>query len=269
MKKIAAIILVLVLVISCFAGCGAKKRSLETIKKSRELVIYTEAGFAPYEFVKDNEVVGVDIEIMKAVAEKIGVKLTVKDVEFKNIVAGVKAGKVDAGAAGITINELRKKEIDFSVPYAKTEQYVIVPADQAIPTLEDLNGKKIGVQESTTTDSMIQNLINEGTIKDVEVTTYVSPAIAAASMNKLFCIVTDRLTAENVVAANNGTLKTAKFLKADGTDVAEIEEYGIAVAKGNDELLKVIDEVITELLANGQIDKWTNEFTEMAKIADK
>lgn len=268
MKKILAVMLALVMVLLCMTGCGSKKGDLESIKKSGELVIYTEAGFAPYEFVKDNEVVGVDIEIMRAVAEKIGVKLTIKDVEFKNIIAGVKAGKVDAGAAGITITDARKQEISFSIPYASTEQYVIVLAEKDIPTLEDLNGNVIGVQEGTTSDSMIQNLKNDGTLANSEITTYSAPAVAAASIEKLFAIVTDKLTAQNVVAASDGKLKTDKLLKADGTVAAEVEEYGVAVAQGSTALLAVIDEVIAELLASGKIDAWTEEYTKMASLSE-
>ena len=258
----------MLLSVMALAGCGSSVRTLDEIKAAGKIIMYTEAGFAPYEFIYNNEIVGVDIEIMKAVAAKIGVELEIKDVDFKNIIAGVKAGKVDAGAAGITINETRKKEVDFSIPYASTEQYVIVLAENDIPTVEDLKGQTIGVQEGTTSDTMLQDLIADGTLAGATISTYSAPAVAAASIEKLFAVVTDKLTAENVVAANNGKLKTAKLLKADGSDAAEVEEYGICVAKGNEALLAVIDEVVAELIADGSIDNWTKDYTEKASLVE-
>lgn len=272
MKKTISLILAAVMILAAFAltGCSSKKgKSPDDIKKAGKLVVYTEAGFAPYEFIYNNEIVGVDVEIMKEVAKKLGVKVEVSDVDFNTICASVKSGKADVGAAGITINDDRKLSVDFSMPYSTTEQYIIVAENNdTIKTLEDLSGKKIGVQEGTTSDSAVNKLISDKVVTDTVVTGYKSPAIAAASVpNKIDAVVTDKLTAELIVKNNSG-LKTFKLVDKSGNPIAEIEEYGIAVAKGNSELLAVINEVIQELKNNGSIEKWVEDYSALANSGE-
>ena len=264
MKKTISLILAAVMILAAFAltGCSSGKgKSPDDIKKAGKLVVYTEAGFAPYEFIYNNEIVGVDVEIMKEVAKKLGVKVEVSDVDFNTICASVKSGKADVGAAGITINDDRKLSVDFSMPYSTTEQYIIVAENNdTIKTLEDLSGKKIGVQEGTTSDSAVNKLISDKVVTDTVVTGYKSPAIAAAS-------VPNKMTAELIVKNNSG-LKTFKLVDKSGNPIAEIEEYGIAVAKGNSELLAVINEVIQELKNNGSIEKWVEDYSALANSGE-
>ena len=266
MKKIVTLVLAAVMLVMALSltACGPKYNTVDDIKAAGELVVYTEAGFAPYEFVYENEIVGVDIEIMKKVAEKLGVELVVEDVNFDSITGAVKGGKADAGAAGMTITAERAEEVDFSIPYASTEQYVIVKADAAIPTVEDLAGKTIGVQQGTTSDFLVEELISNGTLTGATLTPYDAPALAAAALGtKVDAVVTDKLTAEVIVAANGGAYQTAKFVKADGSDAAEVEEYGVCVGKGNESLLAVIDEVLEELLADGSIAAWEAQYNDL------
>ncbi len=262
MKKIIALVLAFAFVICCFAGCGAKKDTL---------TVYTEAGFAPYEFVYNNEIVGVDIEIMKAVADKLGKELVVKDVKFDTIIGAVKSGKADAGAAGITITDERKEEVAFSIPYSSTEQFVIVKADNTtIVNLDNLKGIKIGVQNGTTSDLMIDGLVQDGTLKDTTIVPYDAPALAAAALGtKVDAVVTDKLTAQIIVDSSNGAYKTFKLVKADGSDAAEVEEYGIAVSQDNADLLKTINEVLEKLLADGTVANWEKEFNDKAATIEE
>ena len=258
MKKILSFVLVVMMLASvlCFTGCG---------KDDNTLVVYTEAGFAPYEFIYNNEIVGVDIAIMNAVAEEMGKTLVVTDVAFDTIVTSVQSGKADAGAAGITIRPDRAEQVDFSIPYSSTEQYVIVPvANDTIKTLEDLKDKKIGIQNGTTSDMLVADLIAAGELGSAEIVPYTSPAVAAASMNKQDAVVTDKLTAQLIVA-NDTSLKTFPLVNADGTPAAEVEEYGICVQKGNTELLNTINSVLEKLIADGTIDKWVEEYSAKAQ----
>ena len=258
MKKFLSIMLAALMLVSafCFVGCG---------KDDSKITVYTEAGFAPYEFIYNGEVVGVDIEIVKAVAAELGKELVIKDVAFGTICASVQSGKADIGAAGITISADRAEQVDFSIPYSSTEQYVIVKADNAaINTLEDLKDKKIGIQEGTTSDMLIGDLIKDGTLGSATITPYTSPAVAAASIDKLDAVVTDKLTAQLIVA-NSDTLKAFPLVKADGTPAAEVEEYGIAVTKGNKELLDAVNKVLEKLIDDGTIDKWVEEYSAKAQ----
>ena len=260
MKKILSLTLAAILMFSMLTmfGCG-KATGLDAIKKAGKLTIYTEAGFAPYEFVYNNEIVGVDIEIMKAVAEKIGVALDVQDTNFDAIIGGVQSGKVNAGAAGITITAERLESVDFSQPYTQTEQYVILPADNTtIKFVGDLAGKNVGVQQGTTSDLMVEELIANGKMAGATLTPYNTPALAASAIGKIDAVVTDKLTAE-IIINNNSGLQAFPLTNSDGSPVAEIEKYGICVAKGNDELLAIINEVLDELIAAGQISQWEQE----------
>ena len=259
MKKIISLVLAVVLCLGCvfaLASCG---------DTSDKLVVYTEAGFAPYEFFYNNEIVGVDIKIMEAVAAKLGKELVVEDVAFDSIIGAVKSGKANAGAAGITITAERAEEVDFSIPYSSTEQYVIVKADNtAITNLETMKGNRVGVQQGTTSDFLVSELIADGSLAGSELTPYDAPAIAAAALGtKIDAVVTDKLTAQVIVESSNGAYKTFKFTKADGSDVAEVEEYGIAVQKGNAELLAAINEVLEGLIADGSIAKWEKEYNDI------
>ena len=259
MKKFLSLALAALMLVTalCFVSC--------TEKADDTITVYTEAGFAPYEFIYNGEIVGVDIAIMNAVAEKLGKKIVVSDVDFNTICTSVQNGKADVGAAGITIRPDRAEQVDFSIPYSSTEQYVIVKADNdTIANLDDLKGKNIGIQNGTTSDMLIAGLIDDGTLEGATLTPYTSPAVAAASINKLDAIVTDKLTAQ-LIAANNEGLKAFSLVKADGEPVADVEEYGIAVQKGNSELLDAVNEVLEELIANGTIDKWVEEYSAKAQ----
>ena len=266
-KAIVACLLIAVLSLGCFAACGSKNASvLDKIKKAGELKLYTEAGFAPYEFLYNNEIVGVDISIMEEVAKVLGVKLVIEDVNFNTICTAVKDGKCDVGAAGITITDERKETIDFSQPYTSTAQYVVVLSDNNdIAAVEDMAGKSIGVQQGTTSDIIVEKLINDGTLAGATSSGFTAPAVAAASLGKLDAVVTDKLTAETIVANNGDKFKCCELVNADGSPAAEAEYYGIAVAKGNTELLEVINGVLDKLLANGQISAWEQEYQTIAK----
>lgn len=269
MKKIISLALAVIMLLSMLTmfGCG-KATGLDAIKKAGVLRMYTEAGFAPYEFTyTDGKIVGVDIEIMQAVADEIGVELEIQDTNFDAIIGGVQSGKVDCGAAGITITAERQESVDFSIPYTQTEQYVIVAADNATITYaEDLAGKSIGVQSGTTSDLLVEELIANGKMAGAVMTTYNTPALAAAAIGKIDAVVTDKLTAE-IIMNNNTGYKVFPLVNSDGTPVAEIEKYGICVAKGNEELLTVINEVLQELIDAGKISQWEQEYSAKATEA--
>ena len=204
-------------------------------------------------------------DFVNSEADKLGKELVIEDVNFDSIIGAVKSGKADAGAAGITITAERAEEVDFSIPYSSTEQYLILAADNAeITNLDGLNGKKIGVQQGTTSDFLVAELIAAATLTDATLTPYDTPSLAAAALGtKIDAVVTDKLTAEVIVASSNGAYKTFKLTKADGSDVAEVEQYGIAVGKGNAELIAVINEVLTELLANGSVAQWEQQYNDI------
>ena len=129
---------VLLFIMTILCGCS---------KDENELIMVTEAGFAPYEYYDNNEIVGVDIDIGKEIAKELNKNLVVKDVAFDSIINEVKSGKADFGAAGISYNEERAKQVDFSINYTVSKQVVIVRKDSSIKSVKDVNNQKIGIVE--------------------------------------------------------------------------------------------------------------------------
>lgn len=271
MKKIIAVVLCLVLALACvgMTSCGdaADKQSVDAIKEAGKLTMYTNAEFPPFEYMEGTEVKGVDVDIAQAIADKLGVKLEIHNVKFDTIIGSIQSGKGSIGAAGITVTDERKESVDFSIEYTTSKQYIIVPVDSTVAKIEDLAGMSIGVQLGTTGDFIITDEINgteegKGVLQDTgaSVTTYNSAADAAIALNsgKIQAVVIDKLPAE-IVAGNYENLKAIELVYADGSNTEE--SYAICVAKGNESLLKVINEVIEELKANGKIDEFVIKHT--------
>lgn len=218
-------------------GCNSKKED--------ELVLVTEAGFAPYEYYENGEVVGVDIDIAKEIAKKLNKKLVVKDVAFDFLINEVKSGKADFAAAGMSITEERKKEVDFTYEYTSSKQVVVVRTDSNIKTFDDIKDKKIAVQLGTVADSYARK-----NYKNAEVISHKKYLAAAEDVKskKADCLIMDSLPAMELVKQN----KELKIL--DG--VLFEDKYGMIVKKGNTELLNDINGVLNDLMTQGKIDEF-------------
>lgn len=236
MKKVRAIIVVLFFLVIFVSGCG--KRS------SDELVLATEAGFAPYEYYKDGKVVGVDIDIAKEIAKKLDKKLVIKDVSFDFLINEVKSGKADFAAAGISITEERKKEVDFTDEYTTSNQVVVIRKDSTITSFEEIKNKKIAVQLGTVADIYVSD-----NYKKAELVThkkYLS-AVEDVKSKKVDCLIMDQLPALEIVKENT------ELKVMDG--VLFQDRYGMIVKKGNDSLRKDINKVLKELNDEGIIEQ--------------
>ena len=130
MKRLGLILFIMILI------CGCSK------KDENQLVMVTEAGFAPYEYYENGEVVGVDVDIAREIAKYLGKTLVVKDIAFDSIINEVKTGKADFGAAGISYSENRAKNVDFSINYAVSKQVVIVNNNSSITNVNEIGNKK-------------------------------------------------------------------------------------------------------------------------------
>lgn len=269
MKKTLAVILCVMMAAVALTGCSSNKQDVDSIKKAGKIIMATNAEFPPYEYRSNNEVVGIDVDIAKAIAEELGVELEIQDIEFDTVITSVKNGKVAMGLAGITVTPERAEEVAFSVSYATSTQYIIVKNDVTVNTVADLAGMKIGVQLGTTGDFVVSDEINgyydddgnktaDGALENTGATVvqYANASLAAAAMSagKIDAVVVDKLPAE-LISSNYSGFKTVKFLYADGSDTEE--SYAICVAKGNDSLLEVINKVLADLKNNGKIDEFT------------
>ena len=233
-KKILSVFLILTLIFTC-TGCG---------KETEELVMATEPGFAPYEYYQNGKIVGVDIEIAEEIAKRLDKKLVVKDVSFDFLINEIKSGKADFAAAGISITEERKKEVDFTNEYTTSNQVVIVNKDTTITSFEQLETAKIAVQLGTVADMYASD---EYQAAEVIKHKKVLSAVEAVKSKKADCIILDQLPAKEIVKAN----PNLKIL--DG--VLFQDKYGMIVKKGNTELLNQINEILADLEEEGVIDE--------------
>ncbi|MDE6107574.1 MAG: transporter substrate-binding domain-containing protein [Oscillospiraceae bacterium] len=266
MKKIIALTLGTALCLGMLTACGGKKE-----EETGSISVYTNAYFAPFEYYDGTEIVGVDVDIMNKVGEKLGKQVTYTNVEFGTIIDTVSAGKLaDVGAAGITITESRQEQVDFSIPYFTSVQYVIYPDGSMTPDGTDgdvsyilwnsLAGKKIGVQADTTGDIYVDGEITgedfDGILKDTgaEIVRYDSAQLAvdAVGAGQVDVVVVDQLPASFIVEKNGGYECAALYYdNGDGTVAPTEEEYAICVTKGQNDLLKAINDVLAELGESG------------------
>ena len=229
-------------------GCGQKDDSFRMI---------TEATFPPYEFLRGQEIAGIDVEICRAVAKKLNRPFKAETVDFDSVIPAVISGKADIGAAGITVTEDRKKNVDFSIPYVKTGIVVIYKKSNPFKDKDQLKGKKIGVQGGTTSETFVLEQLKQ----EPERSKSPAEAVAALKSGRVEFVIADVDPAKNCVKGE-ADLALSDFITS--------EEYAVAIRKGQPELLKVIDETITELKASGQLDQWIRQFTEESdKLKDK
>lgn len=248
MKRIIALVLCLTMMVCAFAACGTNDDSQSGEKD--KLVMATNAEFPPYEFRDaDNNIVGIDAEIMAAVAENLGMELVIEDMEFDSIIPAVKSGKADIGAAGMTVREDRLENVDFSDTYAKAKQVVIVKNDSGIAGLDDLYGKKIGVQQGTTGDIYAADEYGD---ENVDRYSKGYEAVQALSQGKVDAVIIDNEPAKVFVSQTDGIM----ILDEPFAD----EEYAIAVQKGNTELLDQINASLAKLKENGKFDEIINNY---------
>ena len=233
---------------ACLCGC-AKKES-DTLK------MITEATFPPYEFLRGREIVGIDVEICRAVAQKLGKGFACETVDFDSVIPAVISGKADVAAAGITVNEDRKKNVDFSVPYVKTGIVVVYKKSTPFTGPDQLKGKKIGVQGGTTSETYVLDQLKQ----EPERSRSPAEAVAALKAGRVDFVIADIDPAKNCVKGE-ADLALSDFITS--------EEYAVAIRKGNPELLKAIDETIAEIKADGRLAKWIADYTaEADKLKD-
>ncbi len=252
MKKILTIGITLMVMIA-LTGCKSKDvSSVDAIKKKGELVLLTESGFPPFEYADNSSdavdgVNGVDIEFGKALADKLGVKLKVIDMDFDSLTVALAANKGDLIAAGMTNTPERAEVVDFSQTYFDNGLFILLPKGSDIKSVDDLQGKKISVQQGTTGNIFADKI--EGA-EVLEFKGMVEAGLALTNGNADASIM-DVLTAQILVHNND------KLMLLD--NAVESEETALAVAKGNESLLKEVNELLTELQADGMIQTWFDE----------
>ena len=242
MKNILRLSLLFICLI-VMVGCGKKD--------DNKLVMVTEAGFAPYEYYENGEIVGVDVQIAKEIVKDLGQELVIKEIAFDSIINEVRTGKADIGAAGISYSDERAKKVDFSINYSVSKQVVIVKNDSFINSIKDINDKKIAVQLGSVADTYVtENYKNAEIVRQKK---YLA-AIEDLKVGKVDLVVMDELPAKEIIEKNSGI----KILDGELTS----DSYGMIVKKGNTELLETVNKVLNRLSSDGSIDNFIIKHTE-------
>ncbi|KXO14581.1 transporter substrate-binding domain-containing protein [Peptoniphilus sp. GNH] len=265
MKKriyIIITILALCLMVGCSSNTEAKKDSnaLEKIKEKGELVMGTSADYPPMEWIQisgsEQNIVGVDVEIAKAIANDLGVKLTIKNMAFEGLLNSLKAGDLDIVLAGMVADEQRLKEVDFSEPYYEGGQIFLVRKgeESSIKSVDDLKGKQIGVQM--------------GTVQQTYAEKNFGANITGLENNNNLIMELKNKTFDAIFMAE----LPAKQFAAASPDLAIIEDLGIpaeegsavAIKKGEKELQEAINKTIDKLKDKDQVTTWFNHYLEVS-----
>ena len=232
-KKFLFPLLILILL----TGCSEKKD---------KLVLATEAGFAPYEYYDNGEIVGVDIAIGKEIAKELGMELEIKDVAFDSIITEVKTGKSDIGAAGISYTEERAKEVNFTIDYMESRQVLIVKKGSYIMSPKDLTTEKIAVQLGSVADSYLtEKMPNINVVREKKFLA----AIQDLKDDKVKGVIMDEIPAKQLVTDDLIILK----------DSVVTDHYGMIIRKDNKELLNKCNAIIQRLKDSGKIDEYMLE----------
>ena len=262
MKKIIGMMLSGVMAAALVTGCGAtdiatgnsnSKIASDTLADG-VITVGTNADFQTFEYVGDDgQPDGFDMALIKAVGEKLGVEVVVENMEFDSLVSSI-GSKTDVAIAGMTVTEERKQSVDFSEPYYNAVQHVLVPKNSPIAAYDDLIGKTIGVQLGTTGDFIVEEI--EGAT-DQQYNKAVD-AVNDLVNGRLDAVIIDSNPA-GVFASNYPD----QIKDLNGEDFGfGVEEYAIALPKGDTALKEAIDVAITNMKEDGTFDKLVDEYME-------
>lgn len=229
------------------AGCAPKGE----LKQKDKLIISTNAEFQPFEYMDNNKIVGIDVDISQQIANDMGVTLQIDNMNFDSVVTAVVTGKTDIGAAGLSKTPTREKSVDFSDPYYDASQVIIVRNDNTTINSQDtLKGKKIAVQKGTTGDDLATKLVGDSNMVRFNAST---DAVTALNDGKADAVVIDSFPAKLFISQNSG-------LKIAGSPLTS-EQYCIAVRKGNQKLLDAVNKTIQQLKSSGQLDEIIKKYS--------
>ena len=254
MKKFLALLLSIVFVAVCFTGCGTKGKTLAEVKEAGKLVIATSPDFPPFENLEGDKIVGIEVDVMAIVCEKLGVEPVYEQINFDAVLTGVQTGKYDCGMSGISVTDKRKENTLFTKEYCLAAQCIVVKADSTIASKADLEGKKISCQTGTTAEAYC--LENGYTNSAFESNPDAQMALTNGKVNAW---VIDNLTAIAMVEDYNAKNDT-KLVILD--EYMTTEPYGFALAFGNEALVAEMDALINKWVADGTIEAIFTEYGE-------
>lgn len=252
-------ILLIGLLAACGQGGNDKEQSANSNggagEEKKVLIMGTSADYPPFEYVdttKGEDIIGFDVDLAKAITEKLGYELEIQDIDFAGLIEALKSGRVDVVLAGMSATEERKESVDFSDIYYTANHMVLFKKDAGLQKIEDLAGKTVGVQLGSIQEEKA-NEIKETTDIKIESRNRVPEIVQEVKAGRF-----DAIIVEDVVA--KGYLEKNKDLA--GFSLQSEEENGFAAAfpKGNEELVAEFNKVIGEMKESGELDQLINKW---------
>ncbi|WP_337969967.1 glutamine ABC transporter substrate-binding protein [Virgibacillus salexigens] len=252
---------ILILIGLVLAGCGSSEGDAENGNSEGELkdtyTVASDTSFVPFEFKEDGEYVGFDIDLIHAIADEAGFEIELETTNFDGIIPGLQTGSFDIAIAGISITEERKQKIDYSEPYYESGLAIGVRSDNdSVKGIEDLEGKTIATRLGSTSASYIDENIENAEASQFE---QLDQAYLAVENGSADAILYDAPNVNYYIQTNGDNLKVVG-------DLYQAEDYGIAISKGQEELVTAINDALATLKENGKYDeiyeKWFGKKTE-------
>lgn len=243
MKKFLSLLLIVLLASSFIFAQGSSEK-----KEDKVYTVAVSCDYPPLEYIDDNgNAVGYEVELVKAVAEEMGIKVEIANVSFDGIIAGVQGGQYDIGASGLTITDERKASVDFTTPVLQFALSIVTKNDNTdIKNEGDLENKKVGAQLGSTCQFACEDI-------GLTVSTYdeAPSAVLDLANGNLDAVVLDSVVAEDFVLTNESY---SKVLKIAGS-FENSDDMGMVVKKGNTELLSILNEGLKKVSENGKINE--------------
>lgn len=285
MKKTLILLLTLALSFSLFA-CGSQPAApaesadseghgetgdtpsyIDVIKERGVLRMGTEAGYPPFEFIvmEDGKstVRGMDVDIAQAIADELGVELEIVDMNFDSLVEAVVVGDVDMVLAGMNPSPKREKAVDFSKIYWADKQALLIRVEDedVLTTVEDFDGKAIGAQLGTIQENLAEEAFPNSELLSLA---KISDLVMELQAGNIDGIVVGYPTASGYASAHDDIMMSSIALQADSEDGT-----AVAIAKGHDDFLNLVNDVLTRLIDDGTLEQMVQENSALAGIEEE
>jgi len=224
-----------------FAGCDSDSDVVEPSKKM--LVMGTSADYPPFEFIKDKQIKGFDVDLAEIITKKLGYSLYIRDVSFSGLIPAVKTGRIDFAAAGFTVTPERKEVVDFSVVYYTPSFAMLYRKDSPIDDIEHMDGKSIGVQLGSTLESFLQSYLKDDNFKIIALTRNL-PMVQDLKLGRLDGVLLEEAQAKVFVSKNDNF---GYFVFNDND-----QGYSLVFPKGS-KLRDQFNEILIQMRDSGEL----------------
>jgi ABC-type amino acid transport substrate-binding protein len=252
LKRIRSVALValafvgLLVVAACGGGGGGGSEGGQA--SAEDVKVASDIAYPPFEYEKNGEPVGFDIDLMDEIAKRANLKVEYQNVTFDGIIGGLSSNLYDASISAMTITPDREKKIDFSDPYFNADQSLLVPSDSDVGSVDDLGDATVGVQIGTTGEIKANEFKDQGKIQG-EIRTFdtIEDAFAAINNGQIDAIINDLPVSQDEVNNSDGALEIVQVIPTG-------EQYGIAFPKNSD-LIGPVNKALAEIKEDGTYEK--------------